>query len=140
MLGLGIALAQPNVPILVVTGDGEMLMGMGSFSTMALQRPPNLTIAVLDNSLFGETGGQATHTAGVTSLANVAQGCGIPEVHEIKTEPDVAAFAGRIHDPKKGLTVAIFKIGQDMPPRVMTSRSGPVLVDRTRRALGLPMS
>ena len=140
MLGLGIAIAQPDVPVLVVTGDGEMLMGMGSFSTMALQSPPNLTVAVLDNSLFGETGGQATHTAGVTNLAKVAQGCGIPDVHEIKTEADVTAFAGRIHDPKKGLTVAIFKIGQDMPPRVMTSRSGPVLVDRTRRALGLTMS
>jgi thiamine pyrophosphate-dependent acetolactate synthase large subunit-like protein len=140
MLGLGIAIAQPNVPVLVVTGDGEMLMGMGSFSTMALQSPPNLTIAVLDNSLFGETGGQATHTAHVTNLAKVAQGCGIPAVHEIQTEADVTGFAGRIHDPKKGLTVAIFKIGQDMPPRVMTSRSGPVLVDRTRRALGLPMS
>jgi thiamine pyrophosphate-dependent acetolactate synthase large subunit-like protein len=138
MLGLGIALAQPNVPILVVTGDGEMLMGMGSLSTMALQSPPNLTIAVLDNSLFGETGGQATHTAGVTSLAKVAQGCGISEVHEIETDPDVAAFAGKVHDPKKGLTVAIFKIDQDLPPRVMTSRSGPLLVDRTRRALGLP--
>ena len=84
MLGLGIAIAQPNVPVLVVTGDGEMLMGMGSFSTMALQSPLNLTIAVLDNSLFGETGGQATHTARVTSLAKVALGCGIPDVHEIK--------------------------------------------------------
>jgi len=140
MLGLGIAIAQPKVPVLVVTGDGEMLMGMGSFSTMALQNPPNLTIAVLDNGLFGETGGQATHTSGVTNLAKVARGCGVPEVHEIKTYADVAAFADKIHDPKKGLTVAIFKIGQDMPPRVMTSRSGPVLVDRTRRALGLPMS
>jgi thiamine pyrophosphate-dependent acetolactate synthase large subunit-like protein len=138
MLGLGIALAQPNVPVLVVTGDGEMLMGMGSFSTMALQNPPNLTIAVLDNGLFGETGGQATHTARVTDLAKVAQGCGVAEVREIKADADVAAFAGKVHDPKKGLTVAIFKISQDLPPRVMTSRSGPVLVDRTRRALGLP--
>jgi thiamine pyrophosphate-dependent acetolactate synthase large subunit-like protein len=138
MLGLGIALAQPNVPVLVVTGDGEMLMGMGSFSTMALQNPPNLTIAVLDNGLFGETGGQATHTAGVTRLATVAQGCGVPEVCEINAMSDVAAFSCKVHDPKKGLTVAILKIAQDLPPRVMTSRSGAVLVDRTRRALGLP--
>jgi hypothetical protein len=114
-------------------------MGMGSFSTMALQNPPNLTIAVLDNGLFGETGGQATHTAHVTNLAKVAHGCGVPEVREIKTMPDVAAFTGKVHDPGKGLTVAIFKIGQDLPPRVMTSRSGAVLVDRTRRALGLQM-
>ncbi len=139
MLGLGIALAQPDVPVLVVTGDGEMLMGMGSFSTIALQNPSNLTIAVLDNSLFGETGGQPTHTARVTNLAKVAAGCGVHEVREIETMPNVESFAAKIHDPKKGLTVVIFKISQELQPRVMTSRSGAVLIDRTRRALGLAM-
>ena len=139
MLGLGVALAQPDVPVLVVTGDGEMLMGMGSFSTMALQNPANLSIAVLDNSLFGETGGQPTHTARVTNLARVAGGCGVPTVCEIATMTEVLEFCDKVHDPKKGLTVATFKIGQELLPRVMTSRAGAVLVDRTRRALGLPM-
>jgi TPP-dependent indolepyruvate ferredoxin oxidoreductase alpha subunit len=140
MLGLGVALAQPDVPVLVVTGDGEMLMGMGSLATIALQNPPNLSIAVLDNSLFGETGGQATHTARVTNLATVARGCGIPVVCEIKTMPDVVGFADKVHNPDKGLTVAIFKISQELMPRVMVSRAGALLVDRTRRALGLPIA
>lgn len=138
MVGLGLALAQPDVPVLVVTGDGEMLMGMGSLSTMALQNPANLSIAILDNSLFGETGGQATHTGTVTNLAKVAAGCGIPKVSEVSSTVGVNELAGAVHDPRKGLTVAVFKIGQELLPRVMTSRSGAVLVDRTRRAIGLP--
>ena len=140
MIGLGVAIAKPEIPVLVVTGDGEMLMGMGSFSTMALQNPPNLTIVVLNNSLFGETGGQPTHTARVTNLAQVAKACGIPHVHDITTMGDVAALAGKVHDARKGLTVADVKISQELLPRVMSSRAGAVLVDRTRRALGLPMA
>jgi len=136
MLGLGVALAKPDVPVLVVTGDGEMLMGMGSFSTIALQNPPNLTIAVLDNGLFGETGGQPTHTARVTNLAEVAKACGVPNVCEIDTMPGIVALATSIRDAKNGLTVADIKISQDLLPRVMTSRAGAVLVERTRRALG----
>ena len=64
MIGLGLALAQPKLPVVVITGDGEMLMGMGSLATVGLQKPANLTIVVLDNEAYGETGGQASHTAG----------------------------------------------------------------------------
>jgi thiamine pyrophosphate-dependent acetolactate synthase large subunit-like protein len=140
MLGLGVALAKPDVPVLVVTGDGEMLMGMGSFSTIALQNPANLTIAILNNGLFGETGGQPTHTGRVTNLGQVAKACGVPNVCEIDTMPGVAALAEDIQDPQKGLTVADIKINQDQLPRVMTSRAGAVLVERARRALGLALS
>ena len=62
MIGLGVALAQPKLPVVVITGDGEMLMGMGSLATVGLQKPGNLTIVVLDNEVYGETGGQASHT------------------------------------------------------------------------------
>jgi thiamine pyrophosphate-dependent acetolactate synthase large subunit-like protein len=137
MLGLGIALAQPDTPVLVVTGDGEMLMGMGSLSTIALQNPSNLAIAVLDNSLFGETGGQATHTESVTKISQVAQGCGISHIRDIATMAEVGALAETIHDPHKGLTLATIKISKDLAPRVMTSRAGAVMVERARRALGL---
>ena len=64
MIGFGVALAQPDLPVVVITGDGEMLMGMGSLATVGLQKPGNLTIIVLDNEVYGETGGQASHTAG----------------------------------------------------------------------------
>src|SRR6202171_1412467 len=62
MIGLGVALAQPDLPVVVITGDGEMLMGMGSLATVGLQKPGNLTIVVLDNEVYGETGGGARPT------------------------------------------------------------------------------
>jgi thiamine pyrophosphate-dependent acetolactate synthase large subunit-like protein len=69
MIGLGVALAQPKLPVVVITGDGEMLMGMGSLATVGLQKAGNLTIIVLDNEVYGETGGQASHTADLTGVA-----------------------------------------------------------------------
>ena len=68
MVGLGLALAQPSRRVLVVTGDGEMLMGLGSLATIAAARPPNLAIAVMDNGRYGETGAQHSHTALGTDL------------------------------------------------------------------------
>ena len=76
-LALGLALAQPRRRILVVTGDGEMLMGVGAFATVAAQQPCNLAIAVIDNERYGETGSQLTHTALGTDLAAMARGAGI---------------------------------------------------------------
>src|SRR6202046_4484197 len=76
MIGLGVALAQPNLPVVVITGDGEMLMGIGSPPTVALQKPGNLTIIVLDNEVYGETGGQASHTAATVDLGRGARACG----------------------------------------------------------------
>src|SRR5947199_6356778 len=63
MIGLGLALAQPRRRVLVITGDGEMLMALGALATIAVQRPANLTLVVLDNERYGETGMQKTHTA-----------------------------------------------------------------------------
>ena len=77
MMGLGLALAQPERRVLVITGDGEMLMGLGSLATIGVQQPPNLSIVVIDNERYGETGMQATHTAHGIDLAAVARGCGL---------------------------------------------------------------
>jgi len=71
-MGLGLALAQPGRSVLVVTGDGEQLMGLGTLATIGAQRPRNLTLVVLDNGRYGETGMQETHTSLGTSLAEVA--------------------------------------------------------------------
>ena len=73
MIGLGLALAQPARRVLVVTGDGELLMGLGALATIAIKRPANLAVVVLDNERYGETGMQATHTAFVVDLAATAQ-------------------------------------------------------------------
>src|SRR5947208_13315462 len=85
MIGLGMALAQPDLPVVVVTGDGEMLMGMGSLATVGLQKPKNLSILVLDNEAYGETGGQASHTSAVADLVGVARACGIGDSNAIST-------------------------------------------------------
>ena len=73
MVGLGIATAQPDRPVLVLTGDGEMLMGFGALATIALRKPANLTIAVLDNGHFGETGMQESHAGRGIDLDRVAR-------------------------------------------------------------------
>ena len=73
MIGLGLALAKPEIPVVVITGDGELLMGMGSLATVGLQKPGNLTIVVLDNECYGETGGQASHTAGTVDFVGIAR-------------------------------------------------------------------
>ena len=72
MIGLGLALAQPKKKVLVITGDGEMLMGLGSLATIAVQKPRNLYIVVLDNEHYGETGMQETHTGHGVDLAGMA--------------------------------------------------------------------
>src|SRR3982750_1157590 len=75
MIGLGLALAQPGRRVLVITGDGEMLMGLGSLATIGVQQPANLTVVVIDNERYGETGMQTTHTASGIDLAAVAKAC-----------------------------------------------------------------
>ena len=72
MIGLGLALSQPDKKVIVITGDGEMLMGIGSLATIALKQPKNLSIVVFDNELYGETGNQKTHTAYCTNLSIIA--------------------------------------------------------------------
>src|ERR1700744_795035 len=98
MIGLGVALAQPKLPVLVITGDGEMLMGMGSLATVGLQKPKNLTIVVLDNECYGETGGQAGHTATGADLVGVARACGIPQARSMTTIAEIEAFKGSLQD------------------------------------------
>src|SRR5207248_3506568 len=75
MMGLGLALAQPERRVLVITGDGEMLMGIGSLATIGVQQPANLTVVVIDNERYGETGMQETHTAHGLDRAAVATAC-----------------------------------------------------------------
>ena len=97
-VGLGLAGARPQNRVLVITGDGDMLMGMGSLATVAQIQPRNLAIVVLDNEMFGETGGQPTHTAGVTDLSAIAKGAGIPKTGTIRDEAALQAALPHIHE------------------------------------------
>src|SRR4051812_7269182 len=98
MMGLGMALAQPKLPVVVITGDGEMLMGMGSLATVALQKPGNLSIIVLDNEVYGETGGQASHTGGPTDLVGIARCCGISDARTPSTMAEIESFSVELQD------------------------------------------
>jgi len=137
LVGLGLALAQADTPVLVVTGDGEMLMGMGGLATIALQRPGNLTIAVLDNGLYGETGGQASHTAGATDLVAVAKGCGIANARTLTGMAEVEAAAGALHAGGDGPTFLCLRVAVSDAPRVLPSRDGAMVAHRMRMALGV---
>jgi thiamine pyrophosphate-dependent acetolactate synthase large subunit-like protein len=136
MIGLGVALAQPRLPVLVVTGDGELLMGLGALATIAAQNPPNLTIAVLDNERYGETGGQKSHTGHATDLAAVARGCGIADSRTVTRQDDLPSFAERLHRVGESSAVGIIKVSQGEPTRVLPARDGAFLKDRFRISLG----
>jgi phosphonopyruvate decarboxylase len=89
MLGLGLALAQPQKRVLVVTGDGEMLMGLGSLATISMLNPPNLAIICVDNGHYEETGHQPSHTSRGVFLDKIAAGAGLREIRTINTEADL---------------------------------------------------
>jgi thiamine pyrophosphate-dependent acetolactate synthase large subunit-like protein len=136
MVGLGLALAQPDRPVLVVTGDGEQLMALGALATIAGARPANLTIAVLDNERYGETGSQATHTAMGTDLAAVAAACGFADARTVRDDADLTELHVAVH-ARRGPCFAAVKIASDRPPLVLPPRDGALLARRLRTALGV---
>ena len=136
MIGLGIALAQPQLPVVVITGDGEMLMGMGSLATVGLQKPGNLSIIVLDNECYGETGGQLSHTAGPVDLVGIAKACGIGDARAMTTLAEVEAFASSLQDFTAGPRFANVKIDGANLERVLSNRDATFIVNRLRGSLG----
>ncbi|MCP4617675.1 MAG: aldehyde dehydrogenase [Bradyrhizobium sp.] len=136
MMGLGLALAQPDVPVVVITGDGEMLMGMGSLATVGMQKPGNLSIVVLDNERYGETGGQTSHTSSAADLVGVAKACGIADSRAITTMAEVEALVPKLHDLKSGPRFANVKIDGANIERILPMRDGTFIVNRIRGSLG----
>jgi len=134
MMGLGLALAQPRRRVLVVTGDGEMLMGLGALATIGVQRPANLSIVVIDNERYGETGMQATHTAHDVDLAAVARGCGFKDSRIIRTKTAIMKLRSAIHG-KRGPLFAQVKVRAEKLPLVLPPHDGVALKERFRAAL-----
>ncbi|HEY8252544.1 MAG TPA: thiamine pyrophosphate-dependent enzyme [Burkholderiales bacterium] len=134
MMGLGLALAQPRRRVLVVTGDGEMLMGLGALATIGVQRPANLSIVVIDNERYGETGMQTTHTAHEVDLAAVARACGFKKSTVIGNSAGVAKLRAVIHG-KSGPNFAQVKVVAEKLPLVLPPHDGVVLKERFRAAL-----
>ena len=134
MIGLGLALAQPNRTVLVVTGDGEMLMGLGSLATIAVQRPPNLAILVQDNERYGETGGQETHTAHGVDLVAIARGAGFARTMLVTAMDQVQSLRTAIH-AGGGPLFAVAKVSLTGHTLVLPPREGAVLQARMREAV-----
>jgi thiamine pyrophosphate-dependent acetolactate synthase large subunit-like protein len=134
MIGLGLALAQPERRVLVITGDGELLMGLGSLATIAVQRPSNLAIVVFDNERYGETGMQATHTAHSVDLAGVAAACGFPLTDTLRDDPDLDAALPTIRTAP-GPILYVAKVRAEPLPFALPPKDGAYLKDRFRRAL-----
>ncbi len=134
MIGLGLALAQPSRRVLVITGDGEMLMGLGSLATIGAKRPPNLAVVVLDNERYGETGMQKTHTAHGVDIAAVAAACGFAEARVVRRSPEIAAMRSHVHR-RQGPLLYQVKVRPETLPLVLPPREGAHLKRRFREAL-----
>ncbi|OGA17140.1 MAG: aldehyde dehydrogenase [Betaproteobacteria bacterium RIFCSPLOWO2_02_FULL_66_14] len=132
--GLGLALAQPGRRVLVITGDGEMLMGLGNLATIGVQKPRNLAVAVIDNERYGETGMQSTHTAQGVDLAAVAKACGFGDARVVWRKSGLKA-AVRALRASPGPVLVQFKVVAEKLPLVLPPRDGSLLRSRFRRAL-----
>jgi thiamine pyrophosphate-dependent acetolactate synthase large subunit-like protein len=134
MLGLGLALAQPSRRVVVITGDGELLMGLGSLATIGVERPSNLSIVVIDNERYGETGMQASHTARGVDLAAMARAAGFPAAATVATAQELDASLPAIYDGS-GPTLLVVKVLANQPPLRVPLRDGTHIKNRFREAL-----
>lgn len=135
MVGLGLANAQPEKSVLVVTGDGELMMGLGGLATIAVQKPKNLTIAVIDNGHFGETGMQPSHAGLGVEISAVAASLGFSWTGVITDMAGVEALRGRLGE-RSGVRLATLKVKAENAPRVLPPRDGVHIKNRFRAALG----
>jgi thiamine pyrophosphate-dependent acetolactate synthase large subunit-like protein len=134
MVGLGLARAQPRRRVVVVTGDGEMLMGLGSLATIGVDAPGNLAVVVLDNEHYGETGMQPAHTGRGVDLAGIARAAGLVDVATIRTDAELEALVGRLLAAPGPLFAAV-KVSPATPPMVLPPRDGAWLRSRFREAV-----
>jgi thiamine pyrophosphate-dependent acetolactate synthase large subunit-like protein len=133
-MGLGCALAQPERGVWVITGDGEALMGVGSFATVGIQRPRNLAVIVLDNEHYGETGMQRTATSHGTDIAAMAAAAGVPTTLKVTDDAGVDALVEALK-AGSGPLVAVVKVAASKPNLVLPSRDGVYLKNRFRQAV-----
>jgi len=133
-IGLGLALARPDERVLVVTGDGEMLMGLGSLSTVGLQQPENLAVVVLDNEHFGETGMQTTHTAASINLAEIARASGILSSWTVRESSEISTTREKLLYAEGPIFCGI-KVRAETLPLVLPPKEGEILQKRFRNAL-----
>ena len=135
-VGFGLAMTQRDKPVLVLTGDGEMLMGLGALASIGQKLPPNLTIVVLDNGHYGETGMQTSHTGRDIELARFAEAANFPWTRVVTDMDGVGDLRTRMQS-RSGTSFAAIKIAAENLPRALPPRDGVHVKNRFRAALGL---
>ena len=113
---LGLALSQKEKRILCVTGDGDLLMSMGSLATVGIMKPKNLIILCVDNGLYQETGGQKSHTGLGVDFSKIAEGCKFPVIHNISNEQELKIGSLILDNEKEGPILMIIKVNDSKPP------------------------
>jgi thiamine pyrophosphate-dependent acetolactate synthase large subunit-like protein len=132
--GLGLARAQPHRRIIVLTGDGEMLMGIGALATIAVAAPANLAVCVIDNQHYGETGMQEAHTSHGVDLAGMAAAAGFSDTATVWTKQDLAGALPLLYE-KKGPVFIDIKVTTDPAPMTLPMRDGTAIRARFREAV-----
>ena len=135
MIGLGLALSNANRPVLVITGDGELLMGLGSLATIGVKQPKNLSVAVLDNGHHGETGMQKSHSSFGIGLHKVAAACNFSWSEQISEISGVTEFRERVYDLKCGPVFARILVEASNEEKVLPTRDCVEIKNRFRAAL-----
>lgn len=135
MVGLGLATARPDRSVIVVTGDGELMMGFGALATIGIRQPPNLTLAILDNGHFGETGMQESHAGRGIELDRAAAALGYGWTRRINDMAGIDELKAQI-PTRAGTKLATIKIRPENSPRVLPPRDGVYIKNRFRAALG----
>jgi len=134
MVGLGLARAQPKKRVVVFVGDGEMMMGVGSLATVAVDKTENLTVVVIDNEHYAETGMQPAHAGRGVDIAAVAKATGFPHSLTVRTTLELEDAIDMILNGKGPVLVTV-KVTTDPAPTALPPRDGPFLRSRFRTAL-----
>ena len=134
LTGLGLALAQPKRRILVITGDGEMLMGLGGLATVAVQKPSNFAVCIIDNQRYGETGMQETHTHYGVDLAQMALGAGFRTAQIVYNKNQLIKSIPILYE-QTGPVLVNIKVKDEPLPMTLPLRDGPLLKHRFRENL-----
>jgi thiamine pyrophosphate-dependent acetolactate synthase large subunit-like protein len=134
MIGLGLALARPERRVAVITGDGDMLMGIGSLATIGVKQPRNLAIVVLDNQSYGETGMQPSHTQAGIDLVAMARACRFREARAVSRIEEADDIRALLHVGEGPVFVSA-PITCEETPRVLPLRDGHAIKQRFVTAL-----
>ncbi len=134
VMGLGLALAQPERRVLVITGDGEFMLGLGALATIGVAAPGNLAVMVIDTEHYGETGMQEGHTGAGVDLGGMAAAAGWPVTKLVRTDDELDGLSPVLFK-EPGPVFASVKVNRDPVPLVLPARDGTAIRARFRDAL-----